>query len=343
MDILRNAWYMAAWGHEVTDRPLARTILGERIAMFRTQAGEVAALTDRCPHRFAPLSAGSVTNDNLRCPYHGLEFNTEGRCVLNPHPPHTFPESMRVKSYPVLARYGGLWLWMGEGAPDEAKMPDLGAVARSDGYRTVTHTIPVAANYFLMVDNLLDLTHVPILHDGSIGNAAMVKNLTYEFTRDGDTIVQTRLFPGIMTAPFYQDLYQPYKAFLVDRTQQITWMPPGNFFLEVIHHESNKEDSHRTTVHTAHILTPETDGTTHYFAAITRDFDLDSDETDRKFIQASIDVLDGEDRVMVEAQQRAMGTTDFMSLKPSFIPTDGASAGAHRIMMDLLRKERAGA
>ena len=60
---LRNAWYVGAWSNElVQDKLLPRTLLDDPIVFFRTQTGTAAALFDRCPHRFAPLSRGSPQN-----------------------------------------------------------------------------------------------------------------------------------------------------------------------------------------------------------------------------------------------------------------------------------------
>ena len=94
---LRNSWYQAAWASELSDGPLARTLLDEPIVFFRTGAG-IAALQDRCPHRFAPLSAGRFQGGTVRCGYHGLTFDGSGRCVHNPYGPITEP--MKVRSYP---------------------------------------------------------------------------------------------------------------------------------------------------------------------------------------------------------------------------------------------------
>ena len=76
MSYLRNTWYMAAWDDEgVPGKPLARTLLDQPVAIFRTDDGAPAAVLDRCPHRFAPLSAGKVEAGRLVCGYHGLAFD----------------------------------------------------------------------------------------------------------------------------------------------------------------------------------------------------------------------------------------------------------------------------
>ncbi|HVI62767.1 MAG TPA: Rieske 2Fe-2S domain-containing protein, partial [Bradyrhizobium sp.] len=83
---LRNAWYVAAWSDDLADgQLLSRTILKEPVVLFRKSDGHLAALQDRCPHRFAPLHMGKIIDgDRVQCPYHGLEFDSSGACVLNP-------------------------------------------------------------------------------------------------------------------------------------------------------------------------------------------------------------------------------------------------------------------
>ncbi len=79
---LKNAWYVAAWDHEVTaDKPFGRILINEPVVLYRTRAGKAVALEDRCCHRFAPLSMGRLEGDELRCMYHGLKFAPDGRCT----------------------------------------------------------------------------------------------------------------------------------------------------------------------------------------------------------------------------------------------------------------------
>src|SRR5688500_1734969 len=82
---LRNGWYCAGWASELGPKPVGRRMLGEPVMVYRTEGGEPVALEGRCPHRFAPLHLGTVENDRVACPYHGLVFDSSGACVLNPH------------------------------------------------------------------------------------------------------------------------------------------------------------------------------------------------------------------------------------------------------------------
>src|ERR1700761_672315 len=124
---LRNAWYVAAWSDSLGDgQVLARTIMDEPIVLYRKADGGIAAVEDRCPHRFAPLSMGKVVDgDRIQCPYHGLEFDGSGACVKNPHGTKNIPPRARVKSYPVLEKHKAVWIWMGERPADPAKIPDF--------------------------------------------------------------------------------------------------------------------------------------------------------------------------------------------------------------------------
>src|ERR1700733_3819169 len=98
---LRDVWYVAAWSSEVERDLFPRTILDQRLVLWRTERGEVVAMGDTCPHRFAPLHRGKLIGDAVECPYHGLRFGPAGRCVLNPHG-ETIPASLRVASIPTV-------------------------------------------------------------------------------------------------------------------------------------------------------------------------------------------------------------------------------------------------
>ena len=120
---LRNCWYMAALSHEITGDPLGRVLLDEPLVFFRGADGAIAALRDRCPHRFVPLSRGQVVEGALECTYHGLRFDGAGRCVFNPQGdvPHVKP----IDSFPVVERDRIVWIWLGDSdRVDPSLIPD---------------------------------------------------------------------------------------------------------------------------------------------------------------------------------------------------------------------------
>jgi phenylpropionate dioxygenase-like ring-hydroxylating dioxygenase large terminal subunit len=104
---LCNAWYVAAFIGEVGRESLARTLLNDKVVLFRTEAGNPVALEDRCCHRALPLSLGQCVGDNLQCGYHGLQFDRNRQCVEVPGQVN-IPPNAAVRSYPLVER----WNWI---------------------------------------------------------------------------------------------------------------------------------------------------------------------------------------------------------------------------------------
>ncbi|MVT73764.1 Rieske 2Fe-2S domain-containing protein [Bradyrhizobium cajani] len=101
-----NAWYAAAWSHEIARELSARTICGKNIVLYRRTDGAIAALEDACWHRLLPLSLGHLKGDDVMCGYHGLVFNSAGRCSYMPAQ-KTINPSACVRAYPVAERHYG--------------------------------------------------------------------------------------------------------------------------------------------------------------------------------------------------------------------------------------------
>lgn len=185
-----DQWYVAAFGREVTSAPLARTLLGIPVALYRTAEGAAVALLDRCPHRGMPLSHGELREGGLRCPYHGLEFAPSGRCVRIPNDEH-IPPAMKVESYPVVERWELLWIWLGN--PDRADpelIPchdDLGLTAPGFYSEAGIH-VTTTVNYLLAFENYADGAHIPQLH--GIG----ANNNDYTWDWKGDRVRVTRWY-----------------------------------------------------------------------------------------------------------------------------------------------------
>lgn len=180
---IRNQWYAAIWGKDLGEEPKALRLLGKPIVLFRTGEGGIAVLDDLCPHRFVPLSLGKVIDgERIRCAYHGLEFDHTGKCAHNPHTSGRIPPAAKVHAYQAVERHGMVWVWLGEPTADPAKIPALTPLD-SDGRPPDRgpHYVPTGrqfslvmnANYALIGDNLLDLSHACVLHDALLGNLEM--------------------------------------------------------------------------------------------------------------------------------------------------------------------------
>ncbi|MGH7091086.1 MAG: Rieske 2Fe-2S domain-containing protein, partial [Stellaceae bacterium] len=180
MRALNNQWYCAAFGHELKTEPLARTICNEPVVLYRKSDGAPVAFEDRCCHRRAPLSKGRVEGDHLRCGYHGLLYEPSGAAIWAPGQDR-MPPGARVRSYPVVESHGWIWLWTGDPALAERTPAPCYDKYDDPNWAAYDQHLPVKANYFLVVDNLLDLSHLPFLHANTIGSPEDTDpNLTWE-------------------------------------------------------------------------------------------------------------------------------------------------------------------
>jgi phenylpropionate dioxygenase-like ring-hydroxylating dioxygenase large terminal subunit len=164
---LYNAWYVAAWSKEVTSKPMARTLLNEPIVFFRSEAGAVFALEDRCCHRAMPLSCGAVLGNNIRCEYHGMVFDGDGTCVEIPGQ-QIIPKNARVRSFPVAESDDLVWIWMGQPELADSKLIVRYPWHHQWPYKCKTEQID--CNYLLLSDNLLDQTHAAYVHKSTLAS-----------------------------------------------------------------------------------------------------------------------------------------------------------------------------
>ena len=165
---LADSWYAVARSGDVAPGPLGVRLLGRPYVLWRDPDGVVTASADRCPHREAPLSAGTVIDGCLQCCYHGWQFGSGGRCVLVPSAQPGVPVPPRAHLAPVGAteRYGLVWIC--PGVPRE----DIPKIVQEDdpSFRRLNPDVEVwQASATRMVDNFLDITHFPFVHAGTIG------------------------------------------------------------------------------------------------------------------------------------------------------------------------------
>ena len=178
---LLNHWHIVAKSGEVTDeKPLARTLLGERLVLWRAD-GKALAWADYCPHRGAPLSAGKIHNCRIACPYHGWQFDTDRNRVHVPaHPDLSKPIPAPIRSYHVAEQYGFVWVCLGEAARPIPRLPRW----EDDTYRKCfTGPYQFRANALRCIDNFIDATHFPFVHSG-INGRPEAPDTTIEYAVD---------------------------------------------------------------------------------------------------------------------------------------------------------------
>jgi len=332
MSFLRNCWYQIAWAEELqAGATLGRMILGEKVVLFR-DGQAVAALADRCPHRFAPLSLGKVDGSTITCPYHGLQFNRTGRCVHNPHGPAV--SALAVRSYPVAERHDALWIWIGEpAAADPGLIPDLSFIDERPETAKIRSYTAVAAHYELLTDNILDLSHADYLHPTTLGSGFNTRTRA-TVTERNDSIVVAWEADSEDAPPAFH-LSSPAKLWTI-----VTWYAPAIMTLRAGGHPVGRPEGGSDTLH-LHNMTPADANHTHYFACNTRSAMMDDAQINEIMRERLLHAFQCEDKPMVEAVQRNMGTTDLLSLKPAMFPNDRGAVTVRRRLAKLIEREAA--
>lgn len=168
--MIRNRWYVVLESSEVpADRPVGVLRLGERLVIWRDRSGKLACVRDQCPHRGAALSAGKTMGDTIQCPFHGFEFDAQGRCQLIPCNGRDapVPKVFQVTHYPVREAHGFVYLWWGEPRSDLPEPRFFDDIDDSFAYSSARD--PWKAHYARVIENQLDVSHLPFLHYNTIG------------------------------------------------------------------------------------------------------------------------------------------------------------------------------
>ncbi|WP_449279456.1 aromatic ring-hydroxylating dioxygenase subunit alpha [Leucobacter sp. GX0328] len=308
-----NGWYVAAWDHEVTAKGiLARTIAGRPLAIYRTQDGRPVALADACWHRLAPLSQGKLMgNDEIQCPYHGLRFNSAGRCTGMPAQ-ETLNPSATVPSFPVVDRYRYVWVWLGDPTlADPATIPDMHQMD-AEGWTGDGRTIYAPCNYQLVLDNLMDLTHEEFVHSSSIGQEELSES-EFKVTHTEDSVTVTRWMRNIDAPPFWlKNMRDKFPGFdgKVDRWQIIHCYYPSTICIDVGVAKAGTgapegDRSQGVNGYVMNTISPEQDRSCHYFWSFQRNYRLDSQLITTQ-LRDGVHGVFGEDERMLKAQQDAI-------------------------------------
>jgi phenylpropionate dioxygenase-like ring-hydroxylating dioxygenase large terminal subunit len=326
---LRNSWYVAAWDREISRAPLARVLLDQPVVFYRRQDGAVVALEDRCCHRQLPLSMGTLEGDELRCGYHGLKFDSGGKCVEIPGQA-SIPPQARVRSYPVAEKYHWVWIWMGEAEKaDPSLIPDWWWADHPEWAFTRPERARVACNYQLIADNVLDVTHLAYVHATSIG-ASSITEFPATVERGERRVRLTRWIRDRPPPPLYQRAGNfPGN---VDRWQIVEHVPP----CFTVNFAGCQDAERKIELMALSAPTPESARSTHYFFGFVRNFGLGDADTERICAQDMVKVFN-EDFPVLEAQQRAVDQNP--GAPRVDIAVDAAPLAARRMLQALVARE----
>ncbi len=336
-----DQWYVAGFSNELTDKPLGKTFLNQRVVLFRTGEGKVAALEDRCCHRSLPLSCGTVEERGVRCGYHGLLYGTDGACLEVPGQERV-PTKAKVKAYHVAERNHIIWIWMPK-VDGSAPTVEAPAYTFHDDprYKWGSGQYHYKAPWQLIHDNLLDLSHLGYVHLKTIGgNAKLHMNAQMNVTQEGDTVKVVRLMPGSTPPPTYKAAW-PF-AEKCDRWQEIEFdlshlriwtgaVEPGTDAID----DPNRGGFHMRGFHG---ITPETDNTCHYFWSMSSTKHPAMPENIEAVIEQTAFTFD-EDRIVIEAQYQNMiafgGRPEWVD-----IHVDAGGNRARRIVEKLMKSQQ---
>jgi phenylpropionate dioxygenase-like ring-hydroxylating dioxygenase large terminal subunit len=308
--IVTNQWYVAAYGREVGRREdggdlFSRTICGESVLFWRTEAGEVTAMSDRCVHRRFPLSRSPshLLGDTVVCGYHGFTYGSDGVCVAVPGQAR-IPRTARLKAYPVVEQDGFVWIFVGD--PDRADSTRIPRAPWLDsaGWTTVSGMEPLSARASLLVDNLMDLSHETYLHGGYIGTPEVAETpITTEVDDDAGIVYVSRHMDDAECPPFYAKSTGIQGR--ITRWQDIEFTPPCLYTLHSriapagVLPKEDGTDPDAFHVEVVYAITPETETSTHDFWAVARDFALDDEavsaflhENNRTVVLQDVTALD---------------------------------------------------
>jgi vanillate O-demethylase monooxygenase subunit len=333
-----NAWYAAAWRHELgRGELLARTVCGRKLALWRRTDGAAVALDDACWHRLLPLSQGRLEGDTVVCRYHGLAFDAAGRCTRMP-PQDKLSPSACVRSYPVVERHRLVWVWPGDpAAADPARVPDLhwndDPAWEGDG-----ELLFVRCDYRLVIDNLMDLTHETFVHATSIGHSAIAQTPATT-THDARSVTVERWMADIDAPPFWRT--QLGKPGNVDRWQIIRFEPPCTIVLDVGVAPAGTgalqgDRSQGVNGRVLNTITPATAATSMYFWTLLRNYRLRDQTLTTQLCKANARIFE-EDRAVLEAQQQAIDARPGQALRNLNI--DAGSVWARRLIDRLVDSE----
>jgi phenylpropionate dioxygenase-like ring-hydroxylating dioxygenase large terminal subunit len=340
---IRNAWYVAAWADEVTQQPMARRICNEPLVLYRDVTGKAAALIDMCCHRGAPLHMGKVVEQGIECGYHGLTFGTDGVCVRIPGQDR-IPDRARVRSFPLVEQDGFLWIWMGDAA-----LADPATVVSYPWHNDTVnwphkHTMYyIKAAAMLMVDNLMDLTHLGYVHGSTIGGNPMTHvEAKMETVRTTMGLKFTRWMLNSIPPPTYVRAVGFKNR--IDRAQMFEFIAPGSIVQlsaadEAGAYANGLTENSKLQFRLFHGLTPETDTTCFYFWSTANGFRTnDPATTEQLFKEIAAAFL--EDKTVVEGQQIRLGELGENDLVD--IANDGARNHMRRTVDRLIAEETRG-
>lgn len=222
--MIKNQWYVILESKEVKNKPIGVTRLNKKLVLWRDDKGKLNCIADKCIHRGAALCKGKVINGNIECPFHGFQYDGSGKCVVIPANGKNTPVSPQFKAehYEVKEMYGYIWLFYGDSKMATAEIPFFRDIDNTFTYDTTTDHWSV--HYSRVIENQLDVVHVPFIHKTTIGRGNKTLINGPVTTVDQDNTITIKVFNGVDLG---EEPKKPEELDAVERKQKLLFKYPN--------------------------------------------------------------------------------------------------------------------
>ncbi|MFN3456412.1 MAG: Rieske 2Fe-2S domain-containing protein [Novosphingobium sp.] len=330
-----NCWWVAAYSSEVGRDLLGRWLLDTPVLLYRTEEGRAVAIEDRCPHRGAPLSLGCLKGDNVQCGYHGFTFAPDGACIRVPSIDAALPAA-RIRSFAVIEQPPFVWIYLG----DPQRMAEVPPPPQLEwqgmpGFKAVSGQMEIKANYMLLKENVLDLTHFGYVHAKSFGITDWVD--PPKLTMDGERVGYHQSFSGSPLAPIFAEPLGLPAGTPFDRENYGWFVSPA---LQVAAVDFTDPATRQIVgrFRVTHATTPVDATRMIYFYVIARDYGTSPAQMDALKVETETGFA--EDEMMIEALQALALRDPRGSAAPEIsIKADAPGIQARRMVQRWMERE----
>lgn len=334
----RNCWWVIATSTEITRTPLGRIILEQPIVLYRKEDGGVVALEDRCAHRWAPLSLGSVVGDSIMCGYHGFTYGSDGRCQRIPTQ-ELVPARARVRSYPVKETGPFVWVYTGDPTRMQEAVPPLALEWLSDTAWVVAQGhYELGANYMALKENVLDLTHFAFLHPTTFQIMDFLR--PPEVKVEGERVSYEIAFRDTPLPSIYGESTGIGTGKNATRIFSGAFASPGvqEATVEILDPSPEPGARAQFEVRVLHLTTPVSMSKTYYWWIRAQNFGHRPGL--REQLQATVQAAFDEDKVVLEATQRLIDADHRHRDVPEIsVRADEAGVRIRRVVAEMIKRE----
>jgi phenylpropionate dioxygenase-like ring-hydroxylating dioxygenase large terminal subunit len=292
---LEDFWYVVALSRDLqVDRPIARTVLDEWLVVFRDENGQPVALRDRCMHRNSRLSAGTVKQGQLHCPYHGWVYDRAGQVVDVPSEGAFFQNYLKsqqsrcAKCYDVKEQDGYIYVRLNP-EPVEFVEPFAMPHYGEPGWQTVRVVNRFANSVTNCAENFIDIPHTVSVHPG-----------IFRVPRQQQLEMQVDRVNGAVIATYAQetDNLGWYRRFLNPQGREIRHV--DRYFMPNITSVEYDLGEHRQCFITSQSI-PETANSTLVYTDVTYNYGV-WNQLARPFVWWTAQQIIGQDVVILRQQ-----------------------------------------